>query len=135
MVYFLRRNLFEIGCYTVLYFVICRKREKCLILSTFLHTFLKIPIYCYKKDHNFEICFLCNDFICSEADLLGFLWIFNEENGSKKITMIKEKCLILSTFLLDQLFLIHFLLENFEQEQFWSKFVCSKVRADNQVGN
>ena len=41
----------------LLYFVIHRKREKCLILSTFLCIFLKIPIYCYKKDHNIEICF------------------------------------------------------------------------------
>ena len=41
----------------LLYFVIHRKWEKCLILSTFLRIFLKIPIYCYKKDHNIEICF------------------------------------------------------------------------------
>ena len=40
----------------LLYFVIHRKQEKCLILSTFLCIFLKIPIYFYKREYNIEIC-------------------------------------------------------------------------------
>ena len=40
----------------LLYFVIQWKQEKCLILSTFLCIFLKIPIYCYKREYNIEIC-------------------------------------------------------------------------------